>query len=163
MAATAEKSTQVSNASATPPVKNPAYNEGGDLKVFYFDFTQGAAAGDAGSTADLLSMPPGKYRILLDQSCISCSAFGASRVLDVGYTAYTNYDGTAVSADLDAFVTDADISAVATIALTEALSAGADRTYFVDSKEGFTLKATVAGGTIPASATLTGYVVIVGA
>lgn len=163
MAVTTEQSTQVANAEATPPVKNPAYNEGGDLKVLYFNFTQGDAAGDANSTADLLNMPPGKYRILLDQSNVTNSAFGASRTLDVGYTAYTNYDGTAVTADEDAFVTAADVSAAATTALTESLAAGADRTFFVDSKEGFVLQAKCEGGTLPASATLKGYVVIAGA
>jgi hypothetical protein len=163
MAVTTEKSTQVSNKTATPPVNNPAYNEGGDLKVFYFSFTQGSAAGDANSTADLLTMPPGKYRILLDQGNVTCSAFGASRTLDLGYTAYTNYDGTAVTADEDGFISAADISAAATVATSEALAAGADRTYFVDSKEGFTLRAKCAGGTIPVGATLKGYVVVAGA
>lgn len=163
MAVTTEKSTQVSNAVAAPPVMNPAYNIGGDLKVMYFSFTQGAAAGDIGSTADLLTMPPGKYRLLLDQSNVTVSAFGASRTLDVGYTAYTNYDGTAVAADADAFVSAADVSAAATVALTEALAAGTDRTYLVDATSPFTLQAKVAGGTIPAGATIKGYVVAVGA
>lgn len=163
MAVTAEKSTQVSNSVATPPVMNPAYNSGGDLKALYFSFTQGAAAGDATSTADLLTLPPGKYRLLLDQSNITVSAFGASRTLDVGYTAYANTDGTAVTADADAFISAADVSAAATVAMTEALAAGADRTYLVDANAAFTLRATVAGGTIPAGATIKGYVVAVGA
>lgn len=163
MAVTTEKSIQVSNATATPPVKDPAYNAGGDVKVMYFTFKQGSAAGDVNSTADLLNMPPGKYRILLDQSNVTTSAFGASRTLDVGYSAYTNYDGTAVAAKEDAFVSAADVSTATTTALSVALAAGANRTYLVDSKEGFILRAKCEGGTLPAGATITGYVLIAAA
>ena len=163
MAVTTEKSTQVNNKIATPPVNNPAYDEGGDVKFFYFSFTQGAAAGDANSTATLLRMPPGKYRILLDQGNVTCSAFGAARTLDLGYTAYTKYDGTAVSASEDGFISAADISAAATVATSEALAAGADRTYLVDSREGFDIVAKCEGGTIPVGATLKGYILVAGA
>jgi len=163
MAVTTEKSTQVSNATATPPVKDPAYDAGGVVKVLYFTFKQGSTAGDVNSTADLLNMPPGKYRILLDQSNVTTSAFGASRTLDVGYSAYTNYDGTAVAADEDAFVSAADVSSAATTALSEALANGADRTYLVDSKEGFILRAKCEGDTLPANATIKGYVLIAAA
>ena len=77
------------------------------------------------------------------------SAFGSSRVLDVGYEAYTQIDGTAVVTSATAFHDDLDVA-----------SQGARMTWFntaLDSKSGIVIKATVAGGTIPAAATLSGY------
>jgi len=161
MAATTENSTQYANTVATPPVKNPAY-DAGNARVFYFSHKQ-AAAGDANSLVNLVKLPAGKYRILLDQSVICCSDLGTGNTLDVGYTAYTNYDGTAVTADEDAFITAADVAtAAAAVYFSESRASGAsDMTYLVDSKEGVVIQAKSETAGIPADATMNGYITIV--
>ena len=117
------------------------------VRVASFSFTQSAAAGDATSVQRLLVLPPGKIKVL--GIYLANSAFGASRVLDVGYEAFAQTDGTAVSASATAFNDDLDVAAQ-----------GARMTWYntaLDSKSGIVIKATVAGGTIPAAATLAGY------
>ncbi|MBK8200742.1 MAG: hypothetical protein IPK75_20590 [Acidobacteria bacterium] len=85
-----------------------------DLKVQPFDFTQGAAAGDATSTQGLVKMPAGKHTVI--GMVVACSAFGSSRVLDIGYEAHTKSDNaTAVNALATAFAEDLDVSAAATV------------------------------------------------
>jgi len=111
MTVTAEKSTQVTNMEAAPPVKLNAGELHGRMRIARFTFTQGAAAGDANSTADLVKLPPGKNITLLKNlSRFVCSAFGASRVLDIGHTGYANIDGTAVAAAADVILDGADVS-----------------------------------------------------
>ncbi len=117
------------------------------VRAASFSFTQSAAAGDATSVQRLLVLPPGQIKVL--GIYLANSAFGASRVLDVGYEAFAKTDGTAVSASATAFNDDLDVSA-----------AGARMTWYntaLDSKSGIVISATVAGGTIPAGATLAGY------
>lgn len=161
MAVTAEKSTQITNGEAKPPVMLEPRDSHGRLRVAKFDFTQGAAAGDATSTADLVKLPPGKIRVLGSLSKICFSAFGAARTLDVGYTAHTDSNGTTVVAAAAAFCSAVDVSAAGSAVLDEAIAAGADTTATFDSRSGVTLQAKVAGGTIPAAATLKGYIVYI--
>lgn len=159
MAVTAEKSTQVTNMEATPPVKLAPSELHGRVRIAYFAFTQGAAAGDANSTADLVKIPPGKnIRVLKNLSRVTCSALGAARVLDVGHTGYTNVDGTAVAAAADVLLDGGDVSAAATLAMgagTNALTA--NDAFLINARSEVTLQGKVTGGTIPAGATLNGY------
>jgi len=159
MAVTTETSTQRSNPIASPPVMNPAYEDHGRLRVKAFTFTQGAAAGDATSTQGLVKLPPGKGRVYLGLSLLENSAFGASRTLDVGYAAHTQTDGTAVAADPNAFDNAIDVSSLASAALGSDVAAASGKMWEFDSKAGIDIGAVVAGGTIPAGATLTGYIV----
>jgi len=161
MAVTAEKSTQVTNAQASPVVKNAPYDLG-KHRSFYFSFTQGAAAGDATSTQDLCIIPPGKYRIMKKESYIVCSAFGTSRTLDIGHTGYTDYAGVAQAASADCILDGGDVSAAAALncgAGTNAL--GTDPTILISAATPLTIQAVVAGGTIPAGATITGYITVI--
>lgn len=144
---------------AAPPVKLAAGELHGRIRIARFTFTQGAAAGDANSTADLVKLPPGKNITLLKNlSRATCSALGAARVLDIGHTGYTNIDGTVVAAAADVLLDGGDVSAAATLAMgagTNALTA--NDAFVFDNKTGVTLQAKVLGGTIPAGATLNGY------
>jgi len=163
MAATTENSTQYANTVATPPVKNAAY-DAGSPKVFYFNHKQ-AAAGDANSLVNLVKLPAGKYRILLDQSVICTSDLGTGNTLDVGHTGYTNFDGTAVTADEDAFISAADVAtAAAATYFSESRSAASDdMTFFVDSTTEVIIQAKSETAGIPKDATFNGYITIVGA
>lgn len=133
----------------------------GRVKCVSFEFNQGAVAGDATSTALLIKLPAGKLRVLSNLSQISFSAFGASRTLDVGFTAYNLLDNTAVNADPDYFASAVDVSAAGVTQFSESTTPA--RSQYLESREGIWVNATVAGGTIPASATLTGYIVYVNA
>lgn len=131
----------------------------GKLRIAHFTLTQ-VTAGDATSVAYLVKLPAGRVRILLDKSVIANSAFGTSRTLDIGYGDYTAKDGTTTSGDADAFKADLDVSAAAAAA-SLAQAAGADPTVLFETRDGLMIQAAVAGGTIPAAATLKGYIVYV--
>lgn len=163
MAVTTENSTQYANTVATPPVKNAAY-DGGAPRVFYFTHAQ-AVAGDANSLVNLVKLPAGKYRILLDQSVICCSDLGTGNTLDVGHTGYTNFNGTAVTADEDAFISAADVAtAAAAVYFSESrAAASSDMTFLVDSTTEVVIQAKSETAGIPKDATFNGYITIVGA
>lgn len=149
MAVTNENSTEFANQTASPVVPLEPNEFQGSIQIAHFDFTQGVAAGDANSTLELIRMKAGRVRIVDIE--FACSAFGASRVLDIGYRAHTNIDGvTAVAEDDNAYSDDLDVSAAA------------DVRDFVDvvteSFDGFDIFAKVTGGTIPAGATVKGVI-----
>lgn len=160
MAVTSEKSTQETRRATTPLVKTPGREYNGRKVTFHFDFTQGAAAGDANSLADLIMLPAGKIRVLPQESKIQCSAFGAARTLDIGLLAHVNLDKTAVAATIDTLLDGGDVSAAAILTMgagTNALVTHLD----LDSREGVVVQAKVLGDTIPAGATLSGYITAV--
>lgn len=117
--------------------------------IIPFDFTQGVAAGDATSVQKLFYLPPGKRRLL--SITYKTSAFGASRVLDIGNAAYTKSDGTAGSAAAEAAVADKDVSSA--VALNTVLL----NLEFDSKGDGVLIQSAVAGGTIPAGATINGW------
>lgn len=155
MAVTTEKSTQCANIDARTLVN--VDENCSKVRIKRFSFTQGAAAGDATSTATLVYLPAGRIRVLADQSRLTWSAFGASRVLDVGYAAYTAEAGTTTSAAPAAFDDDIDVSTAGTANLGSDITS-ADKTQYFASRNGIVVKAVVAGGTIPVGATLSGYI-----
>lgn len=157
MAITLSQSAAVASAAAGKAVDAILYHmERVDL--FYIDALQGAAAGDIASTMDLCVLPPGKWRFLAAKSYLATSAFGASRTLSIGYSAYTKPDGTVVAAAAAGFDSAKDVSSA--IAGPGGYSPGGaltvDGTFFFDSRTPITIYATVAGGTIPAAATIKG-------
>jgi hypothetical protein len=159
MAVTTEKSVQLGNADLLPDVKNQTNVSRGKKRVEYFSFTQGAAAGDANSLADLVKLPAGRVRVLLTECYVAGSAFGASRTLDIGYTAYRDFSGETVAADVDALLDGRDVAAATGAVI--AVAAGADPTLYLESAEGVLIQAKCLGGTLPAGATLKGYVTYV--
>lgn len=159
MAVTTEKSVELANADALPPVMNDVGNDHGRLRVKRFTFTQGAAAGDATSVQKLVKLPAGKVTVYTNLGYINWSAFGASRVLDVGHAAYNDPDGAAVAAGAAAWDNDIDVSAAGGAQLGSDVTAGVGKIVEYNSRSGVTIQASVAGGTIPAGATIKGYVV----
>jgi hypothetical protein len=132
------------------------------IKAHRFNFTQGAAAGDATSTQTLIYLQPGRYLILWQLSRIEWSAFGASRVLDIGISAYTGEDGTAVAVAANVADDNIDVSAAGTAAMGSDVLAAAigGVSELKVGAGGASIFATVAGGTIPVAATLKGYVMV---
>ncbi len=167
MAVTNEKSTQVSNLEAQPPVGLPTTDWKGVKRIMRFTFTQGSNAGDAGSTAELVKLPAGNIRVLTAECNMHRSAFGSGRTLNIGHRAYQEPSGPGgtgadVAEDDNAFLSALAV-ATAGAALWNAGTLGAgvdglDQSAYISSREGVMVYATVAGGTIPVGATLTGYV-----
>lgn len=146
------------------PVRGAVYNP----RLYAFDqlgklrFARGtlaavAVAGDAETTIDLCRIPQGRVRVFPHLSVMWCSAWGAARVLDLGFRAYYGSDGkTVVAEDATQIINNKDVSA--------ALSASALATIqpidfysqaSVDERDkGPMLFGTVQGGTIPVNATL---------
>ena len=159
MAVTTEKSTQVGNVDARPLTPLSPIDNHGRVRIAKFNFTQGAAPGDATSTMELVRLPGGSVRVLWNETVLHVSAFGASRTLDVGFRAHTDENGDAVVEDDNGLSDDIDVAAAGQKTVTGVL--GTDEVKDFTSQDGVDLFATVAGGTIPAAATITGYVVYV--
>lgn len=154
MAITAVKSTQYANQVADPIVKTSP-SDIGRMVSYAFEVAQGAAAGDDGSTVELIKLPAGRIKIMGVQ--LRRTALGASRVAKGGYMAYTKPDGTAVAADDDAIITAGQDFSAAGSAYYQSLplgKAGLD----LETRDGVVLNATITGGTIPANATFEGWV-----
>lgn len=158
MAVTNQNSTQVAAAIASPTVLLEAGDYMGRPNYFTFDFTQDGD-GAVGSTAKLVRMPAGRCVILFDLSKMATSAFGASTTLDLGHNGYTQPDGTAVAADADAFVADADVAAAGAVDLGADLDTIAR--VVIDSATSWDIVATIAGAAIPDEATIDGYIIAV--
>lgn len=156
MAVTTESTPQAKAILGTGP-KLAAYKDMGSLLCQNFNFTQGAAAGDAGSTARLFKIPAGIYRLWRGVSTIWFSAFGAARVLDIGWEAYVDKDGTAVVASANGLNNDINVAAAGTAFIGTAIAVGYKD---FESRGGVWIVATVAGGTIPVGATLDGVAVM---
>ncbi len=152
MALTAEKSLQAT-AAATGVVVESVSGKG-ELTPFYFSFTQSAAIGDINSTADLIVLPPGKWRYVADLSKVFFSAFGAARTLDIGFGAYTQPDGTVVAANQAAIDLSKDVAAAGSYAPGGVLTA--DGTLLINSKTPVTIYGVCKVATLQAGSTLKG-------
>lgn len=128
--------------------------------------TAGQGAGDIGSTLLLCKIPFGRVRVLPYGCRFKCSAFGAGRTLSFGHTGYTTSLGVIVPADPLAFGTGIDVSAALGTGTVDGPVAGTAVGAFNPtmlkfdffSREGTIITATVAGGTIPDPATLSGLI-----
>jgi len=163
MAVTTESSDQIDNQDASPPVRLNTYELGGRLRIALFSFTQGAAAGDANSTVDLVKLPPGKTITILKDLCrINHSAFGAGRTLDIGAVAHVDNDGDTVAADVDELLDGADVSSAGNIPMGTGTGAvGTSNVLVIDTRSAVKIQAICLGDTLPAGATLNGFFVYV--
>ena len=127
----------------------------GKVRLMHFNVVP-AVTGDAGSTARLLVLPHGRIRLIPNLSRFWTGAFGASRVLNIGYAAYTKEGGVDEVADPDAFVAANDVSAIGTAKVL-----GTTRKYDMFSRKGITVTAQVTGGTWPSGTVLEGYLAVV--
>lgn len=153
MAVTNGSSTQILNILGGI-IKNLTTSVLGRVRKYRFDYDQGAAAGDIGSTVALMIIPAGYTRLYLLESLIAFSAFGAARTLDIGHSGYTDRNGDAVAAAPAAFVNDLDVENAGTSSISGVI--GGEETFLFESLDEITITATVAGGTIPVDATLNG-------
>ena len=155
MAVTTEDSVEVARAEATPRKVNQTHKWHGRLRYAHFEFTQGAAAGDAGSIARLVKLPQGKVRVILPLSRVAFSAMGAARTMDLGWEAYTDDDAAAVAADPNGLDDGVDVSGAGSV--NPGGTIGTHETKLFESHSEVVLTAQINDGTIPAAATIMGY------
>ncbi len=164
MTVTNQKSTQITNREAGT-INESVTGTGGRMWYFYFDCAQ-AALGCANSTFEFVVLPPGKWRYISWLSRVATTAFGTARTLDVGVGAYTNPDGTAVSAAASAIHSAKDVSAAANWAPGQSDelddAAGDDGTYLINSKTSVTITGICKAGTATTSARVKGMLAFLG-
>lgn len=132
----------------------------GKMRILYGKATQGAAAGDDGSSIIIGVLPPGRVRILPYLCRYKGSALGAARVMGIGYDAYfaSNQGGAvAEAAAAGAFGAAIDVSGAtdANFPVTGGMK------YDIYSRAGVQIRLTITGGTIPAAATFEMLIVYV--
>ena len=112
-----------------------------------FTHTQ-AANGDANSTVELCTLPPGDM-FVVDFS-LDIPSLGAARTVNVGWRAYTDPDGTQVAENLSGFLSGIDASSniKTVIPYCRRLRAGTPVTVVLQ----------VAGGQLDAAKTINGAV-----
>ena len=158
MAVVNEESTQIALGTASPK-EFVDVSEWGNSYKLYFDHTR-AVTGDANSYTQLVKLPAGRIRVVIPESVIATSAFGALRTMDVGFEAYTGKDGVTVAANDVAFDTAIDVSSAATTIMGAA--AGVDPTWYFNSRDGVMLVAKIEAATAVAANTMKGYFTIIG-
>lgn len=159
MAVTTQKSTEHTNATATPVTLNPTTDYAGRVRIMYFTHAQ-SGAGDATSSVALGSLPAGKVKVLLSSSNAYVNWTTSSATLDLGWDAYTDGDGNSVAADADGLVDGLNVDTAGQF------SFGADQaatggTYTFNSKSGVTIRATSQDTAIADGDDLVGYILYV--
>lgn len=125
-----------------------------DSKDKEFHFTQGAAPGDANSTASLFLLKANEI-LYVEQFMLQNTAFGAGRTLNIGHRGYEEVGGrNQVAPNFTAVATGHDVAAAGTQRLSNVTAPGVVSVgpYPRDVE----IVAQVQGGTIPAGAELHG-------
>ena len=143
MAVTTQKSTEYTNATATPVTLNEANVYHGRVRIAYFTHDQDGV-GDAGSSVALCSLPAGKVKVLLKSSNAYVNWTTSSATLDLGWDAYTDIDGDAVALDIDGLIDGLSVDTVGYFTLEGALAAvkATGGTYTFETQSGVVIRAT---------------------
>jgi hypothetical protein len=140
-------------------VQNAVHDYHGRVRIAYFTCDQDGA-GDATSSVALCSLPAGKVRVLLSSSNAYVNWTTGSATLDLGWDAYTNTDGTAVTADPDGLVNGLNVDTVG----YQNFGAGTTATggtHLFESQGGVVLRATSQDTAIASGDDLVGYMMYV--
>ena len=143
MAVTTQKSTEYTNATATPVTLNEANAYHGRVRIAHFTHDQDGV-GDAGSSVALCSLPAGKVKVLLKSSNAYVNWTTSSATLDLGWDAYTDINGDAVALDIDGLVDGLDVDTVGYQSLEGALAGikATGGTYTFETQSGVVIRAT---------------------
>ena len=163
MAVTTQKSTEYTNSTADPITTQARPDEmHGRLRIMFFTHDQDGA-GDATSSIALGKLPAGRVRVLTSLSRVYCNWTTSSATLDLGFDAYTNADGTAVTADPDGLIDGLSVDTVGYFTLEGALAGlkATGGTYTFDSKDGVVIRATSQDTAIASGDDLVGYLIYV--
>lgn len=157
MAVTTQKSTQLTNLDALPPVLEGSADYAGRLRVAYFAFTQ-SGAGDATSSAEVVRLPPGQVTLLGRLSNIEHNWTTALATMDVGWDAYTALDGSTVAADPNGLDDGIDVDAAGETTIGSIVPAG--RKQF-ESQDGVSIRLTSQDVALADGDTAEGYLIYV--
>ena len=157
MAVTNQKSDQLTNLDASPPVIENTHNIHGRLRVAYFSHTQ-SGAGDANSDVEIVRLPPGKIRLLGFLSRVEHNWSVATVDMNVGWGAYTDLDGNAVAADADGLDAALDVDVAGATPIGSALNAD---TKVFESQDGVSIKLQAVAAGLADGDTVEGYLVYV--
>lgn len=120
----------------------------GRLRSAYVSHVQ-SGAGDATSSVALCKLPPGSVRLILPMCYFYVNWTTASATLDLGWDAYTDLSGSAVTADADGLVNGISVDTADVIGfeeLTSSAGTGAPATTgytkVFQSKDGVVIRAT---------------------
>ena len=146
MAVTTQKSTEYTNRTATPLVTANAVADKGKLRTLQFTHNQ-SGTGDAGSTVTLGKLPAGRVKLLGGLSRFYCNWTASSQTMDIGWAAYEDLDGTAVTADPDGLVDGLDVDTVGYFTMEGNTAAGKllGGIYIFESKKGVEIVAKAIG------------------
>ena len=130
----------------------------------FFSFTQ-SGAGDATSSFAAIKLPPGRVRVYLISSALYCNWTTASATLDIGHDAYTQIDGTAITADVDSLMNGISVESAGVIGFEElTASAGASvtaangYTALFDSRDGVVIRVSSTDTAIADTDSAAGYI-----
>lgn len=154
MATTATFSNQVN----PDYVRNLPYDAHGKVRFAYFETVAAVAAGDVGSTIDLVDLPPGRVRVLPYMSRLTNTAFGAGAGINIGMLAYESRDSGAAdpqAADPVALTPTQPID-VSVAGDSQAFDAALKFDFY--SKSGVRVQATLTGAGIPVAAVIKGLI-----
>lgn len=159
MTVTTDQSTQYAASEAKPNTFVATHDWHGRMRIAFFNFTQGATEGEAGSLAYLCKLPAGKVRIILPLSRLAFSAMATGRTMDLGWLAYVNLDGVDVVADPNGLDDGVDVSSAGS--LNPGGTIGAHETKLFESQGGVTITAQINDAAIGVGETIDGYFVYV--
>ena len=162
MAVTTQKSTEYTNATATPIVNNNTTEEHGRVRIMFFTCTQDGA-GDATSSVALGKLPPGRVRVLASLSRAYVNWTTGSATLELGWDAYTAVDGSTTAADADGLINGLAVDTVGFQTLEGAIAANllTGGTYVFESQDGVVIRATSQDTAIVSGDDLVGYLAYV--
>lgn len=114
----------------------------GILRVARFDKTNLAADTDTNSIINLAQLPPGRV-LLLGRLCrIYHNLTTGSQLLNIGWAAYTDIDGSAVNASVAGLDADIDVDTAGSIdGIGTVLAATSSQTKLFESRSGVTITA----------------------
>lgn len=149
MAVTTQKSTEYTNATATPPTFAQPTEMHGRVRVMFFTHDQDGA-GDAGSSVALGKLPGGRVRVLLSMSSMYCNWTTGSATLDLGWDAFTAVDGTTTAADVDGLIDGLSVETAGYFSMDGALAGikATGGTHIFESRDGVVIRATSPGAIV---------------
>lgn len=159
MAVTTQNSTEYDAAHVSKTGNLDSHVMHGRVRCAYFTHDQDGA-GDATSSVALCKLPAGKVRLLASQSKAYVNWTTTSATLDLGWDAYVDIDGTAVSADPNGVDDGVDVDTAGYQTFGAALTATGGTKVF-ESKEGVVIRATSQDTAIADGDDLVGYLLYV--
>lgn len=159
MAVTTQYSTEYNQAWVANTGNLETNVQRGRVRVAYFTAAQDGA-GDATSSVALCKLPAGKVRLLASQSKAYVNWTTASATLDLGWDAYTDPSGTAVTADPNGIDDGIDVDTAGYQTFGNALTATGGTKLF-ESKDGVVIRATSQDTAIADGDDLVGFLLYV--